>query len=149
MSIQSKAACCYLFYSPLPRVFSSGYFLSWMFLAVNSTEFFCVCCPSLVTSAVSSTNLLTHAQTFILELDFVCCCLHFWELVNWCYGKPFQSFLTAHGAFILSLLFQAEEFLHTQFFALTYNILTDLFPFYHILLKRDQNCRNIKNASES
>lgn len=46
MSIQTKAACCYLFYSPLPRVFSSGYFLSWMFLAVNSTEFFCVCCPS-------------------------------------------------------------------------------------------------------
>lgn len=31
---------------PLPTVFNSGYFLSWMFLEVNSTEFFSVCCPS-------------------------------------------------------------------------------------------------------
>lgn len=149
---------------PLPTLFSSGCFLSWKFLAVNSTEF--LLCALSQSSLVTSAHpwqplqwvpqvLLTHAQTFLLKLDFVCCCLHFWESVNnWCYGNqcPFTlSWLLmdrlVHSLFVRFFKLRCScipSFLHWC----TLSLLA-FFWFKHILLKRDQNCRNIKNAGES
>lgn len=90
MSSQTKAICCYLFYFSTSNSFQFRVFPE---LDVSCSKLhrilLCVLSQSsLVTSALSSTSSLTHAQTFLLELDFVCCCLHFWESVNnWCYGN--------------------------------------------------------------
>lgn len=115
MSSQIKAVYCYLFYSSTSNSFQLSLFPE-LDISCSKLHRILLCVlsqSSLVTSAVSSTGLLTHAQTFLLDLDFVCFCLHFWESVNnWCCGNqcPFTLSWLLMDRLVHSLLLKSPCF---------------------------------------